>query len=132
VRASRVSSGMSASAQEASHRYSAWAARARSGQPKISRSSWAAIQVRASCSSGVSPASSPASSRVQERSEWCSWAAQQPADAVERVVAASAVPGVLALDAAADIVDGGEAEAHHVEGISTRTVCGSAVRSAAA
>jgi hypothetical protein len=44
-------------------------------------------------------------------------AAQQPADAVERVVAAAAVPGVLALDAAADIVDGGEAEAHHVESI---------------
>ena len=44
-------------------------------------------------------------------------AAQQPADAVERVVAAAAVPEVFALDAAADIVDGGEAEAHHVEGI---------------
>ena len=44
-------------------------------------------------------------------------AAQQPADPVERVLAAAAVPEVLALDAAAHIVDGGESEAHHVEGV---------------
>jgi hypothetical protein len=43
--------------------------------------------------------------------------AQQPADAVERVVAAAAVPGVLALDAPAYLVHGGEGEPHDVEGI---------------
>ena len=42
-------------------------------------------------------------------------AAQQPADAVKRVARAAAVAGLLALDAAADVIDGGEAEADHVE-----------------
>jgi hypothetical protein len=36
---------------------------------------------------------------------------------VERVIAAAAVPEVLALDPAPDIVDSGEPEAHHVESI---------------
>jgi hypothetical protein len=44
-------------------------------------------------------------------------AAQQPADAVERITGTAAVPALLALDAAADLVDGGEAEPHHVEGV---------------
>lgn len=41
-------------------------------------------------------------------------AAQQPADAVERVIAATAVPGLLAL-VQAYLVDGGEPEAHDVK-----------------
>ena len=44
-------------------------------------------------------------------------AAQQPADAVERVLAAAAVPEVLALDPAANLVDRGEPEAHHMKRI---------------
>jgi hypothetical protein len=43
--------------------------------------------------------------------------AQQPADAIERVVAAAAVPGVLALNASADIVNGSEDQPYDVEGI---------------
>lgn len=43
--------------------------------------------------------------------------AQQPADSVERVVTAAAVPGLLALDAASHVVDGGEAQAHDVEAV---------------
>jgi hypothetical protein len=42
-------------------------------------------------------------------------AAQHPADAVERVARAAPVAGLLALDAAADVIDGGEAEAYLVE-----------------
>lgn len=58
-------------------------------------------------------------------------AAQQPADAVERVAGAAAVPGLLALDAAADVVDGGEPASRTTQNASsTRTACGSAVRSA--
>jgi hypothetical protein len=44
-------------------------------------------------------------------------AAQQPADAIERIVFASTVAGLLALDAAADLVDGGETQAYDVEGV---------------
>lgn len=44
-------------------------------------------------------------------------AAQQPADAVERVAGAAAVPELLLLDAAADVVDGSETEPHDVERI---------------
>ena len=42
-------------------------------------------------------------------------AAQHPADAVQRVVAASAVPGRLVLHPAADLVHGVEAELHYVK-----------------
>ena len=42
-------------------------------------------------------------------------AAQHPADAVERVAGAAAVPGLGLLDAAADVIDGGQGEAHDVE-----------------
>lgn len=42
-------------------------------------------------------------------------AAQRPADAEQRVVAAPAVPGQLLADAAADVVDVGEPEPHPVE-----------------
>ena len=42
---------------------------------------------------------------------------QQPPDPVERVVfVAAPVQGVL-LDAASDVIDGGQAEAGHVEGV---------------
>jgi hypothetical protein len=44
-------------------------------------------------------------------------AAQQPADAIERIVSAPAVAGLLAWDAAADLVDGGEPQAYDVKGI---------------
>ncbi len=40
-----------------------------------------------------------------------------------------AVPGVLALDGVAHLVDGGEAEPHDVEDVRTRTACGRAVSS---
>ena len=91
----------------------------RSGLEKIRRRSWAAIQVRASCSSGVSPASNPVSSRAQERSEWWSW----PRRSSRRIrksgsVAAAAVSEVSSCwIAAAHVVDGGEPEAHDVEGV---------------
>ena len=42
-------------------------------------------------------------------------AAQHPADAVERVPGAAAVPEGVLLDPAADLVHGVEAELHHVE-----------------
>jgi hypothetical protein len=44
-------------------------------------------------------------------------AAQQSADAVERVAGAAAVAGLLLLDAAADLIDGGEPEPHDVESV---------------
>ena len=43
--------------------------------------------------------------------------AQQPADPVERVVAVAAAVQRLLLDPAADLIDGGQAEAGHVEGV---------------
>ena len=90
----------------------------RSGQEKISRRSWAAIQVRASCSSLVSPASSPASSRVQDRSVWW-WAARRSSRRMpySGSPVRAAVAGVFALDAAAHLVNGGEPEAHDMEGV---------------
>jgi hypothetical protein len=44
-------------------------------------------------------------------------AAQQPPDAEQRVVFAAAVSGGFLLDAAAHVVDGGEAEPADVEGV---------------
>ena len=43
--------------------------------------------------------------------------AQQPADALERILTAAAAPGVLALDASTDLVDSGEGQTHDVEGV---------------
>jgi hypothetical protein len=48
---------------------------------------------------------------------WWSGAAQQSTDAEQRVAGAAAVPGLLTLDAAAHLVDGGKAQAHDVEGV---------------
>jgi hypothetical protein len=59
-------------------------------------------------------------------------AAQQPADAVERVARAAAVPGLFALDAAPDVVDRSEPEPHHMERIQHPRGVGQAVRSALA
>ena len=59
-------------------------------------------------------------------------AAQQPADAVERITGAPAVPELLALDPAADIVEGGEPEPHHVERVQHPHRVGNAVRRALA
>jgi hypothetical protein len=44
-------------------------------------------------------------------------AAQQPADPEQRIIPPAAVPGEFLLDAAADVVDGGEAQPDDVEGV---------------
>ena len=51
------------------------------------------------------------------RCEPVSASAQQPPDAVERVVAAAAVTKCLLLDPAPDVIHGGEAEAGDVEAV---------------
>jgi len=113
-----LSSEMSASAQWVSHRYRVGSARVQSGQGKVSRRSWAAIPVRGELFVGGVPS-------VEARQQPGTGplgvvfvaAAQQPADAGQRVILAAAVSGGLLLDAAADLLDGGTPEAHHVEGI---------------
>jgi hypothetical protein len=65
----------------------------------------------------VSPASIPATSQAQERfGVVLGAAAQQPADPVERVVLAAAVPEGLLLDPA-DLIHPGESEPGDVEGV---------------
>jgi hypothetical protein len=82
-------------------------------QEKVSRKSWAAIQVWASSSSTVSPAVEPDQQPAPRtaRSGVVVAAAQQPADAEQRIVAPTAMTGQLLLDSAADLDDRGEPEA---------------------